>query len=398
MNFFNDLSKTESLFIFNDFPPVLGGQSQYYFNLCRALPPEKIMVLAPKVGNTASFDQALPFSVIRKFYLTRLPIFEKLLKIILPIFYALPIIKRGKFKFIHCGHVLSTGISGIILKKLTGIPFIVYAHGSDVLEYQKWPLIKTLLCRILNGADYVITNSSFTHDCIKELGISAAKIIIVHPRIDAAYFKQAPDTTEILSKYNLTGKHLILSINRLVKRKGNDLVIKALSEIDKIFLNAIYVIVGDGPEKSKLKNLAGKIGLGNRVLFLTSLNETDIKALLHACDVFVMPSSYLTVKGDAEGFGIVFLEANAAGKPVIGGRSGGIPDAIADKITGLLIDPENRSELSQAIVKLLWDKELREKMGRAGQQRVFQRFDYRAGIRELNCLFVNERMADGGKD
>ena len=152
------------LFIVNDFPPIIGGQSSYLYFLCRALAPNKIMVMAPACGDTGAFDRTQEFTIIRKPYLFQVPLLEKLAKIILPLVWIQPILKREKVVFLHCAHVLSTGFIGLAMKTFRGMDYALYIHSADVMEHQTNPLLRPWLDRILSGAQYVICNSHFTRD------------------------------------------------------------------------------------------------------------------------------------------------------------------------------------------------------------------------------------------
>ena len=227
------------LFIVNDFPPILGGQSTYLYNMCKSLPPDRIVVLAPKHKGDKEFDKLQKFKIIRKPYLFSIQILEKFFKIVLPLFYALPIIRKYNIKTICCAHVLSTGIVGLVLKKIFGKSFFVITHSSDILEYQKHAVIKKLLIVILKNTTCVLTNSEFTKKKLLELSVPAKKIIKVYPRIDLEKYNKNVNITEIIRRYNLEKKKIILSVNRLIERKGNDMVIRALPRIKNAIPNVI---------------------------------------------------------------------------------------------------------------------------------------------------------------
>jgi phosphatidylinositol alpha-1,6-mannosyltransferase len=152
-----------------------------------------------------------------------------------------------------------------------------------------------------------------------------------------------------------------------MRRKGHDRVIEAMPCILKSYPDARYVIAGTGSEATRLQRLANELGVGHAVIFLGRVPDDEILALYQAADVFVHPNRELP-SGDVEGFGIVFLEANACGVPVIGGNSGGTPDAIQHEVTGYLVDPNDVDEIAHRILTLLGDPALRKRMGQAGRE------------------------------
>jgi len=164
-------------------------------------------------------------------------------------------------------------------------------------------------------------------------------------------------------------------VGRLVQRKGHDMVIKAMPEIIKQVPDCIYLIVGGGPYKQTLERLVNKNNLRDWVKFIGTASHQDLPALYQLADVFIMPARQLD-NGDVEGFGIAYLEANLFGKPVIGGKSGGVADAVIDGQTGLLVDPTDVSQIAKAAIKLLTDEAYAAKLGTQGLQRVNEEFDW----------------------
>ncbi|MBF0486230.1 MAG: glycosyltransferase [Candidatus Omnitrophica bacterium] len=379
------LKARPQLLIANDFPPVIGGQSAYLYYLCKALSSKNMIVLAPECGDTRIFDQDQPFEIIRKPYLISTPVFEKIVKIVVPFFLAIGIIKERDIKTLHCAHVLSTGFVGLLIKKFLGIDYVVYTHSADILEHLPNFFLRFWLRRILFSASFVVANSGFTRSKLEALGVDAKKIICSFPKIDAAEFS-APADSNIFKKHGIIGKRVILSINRLVERKGNDMVIAAMPDILKAHPDALYVIFGRGKYKKKLENQVLRLGLKEKVLFIEGDNG-EKKSLLKACDVFVMISREIKEKGDAEGFGVVYLEAGAAGKAVVAGDSGGVRDAVKDHETGLLVAPQDPKAVAAAVIKILSDKELAARLGTNGLSRVTREFDFRLGAPELDVIF-----------
>jgi phosphatidylinositol alpha-1,6-mannosyltransferase len=171
------------------------------------------------------------------------------------------------------------------------------------------------------------------------------------------------------------GDPVLLTVGRLDCRKGHDMVVAALPLLLKEFPALRYVIVGEGPEREKLAELAREKGVAERVLFAGFQPDERLAAYYRACDVFIMHNRAL--ENDVEGFGLVFLEANACGKPVVGGRSGGAVEAVVHGVTGFLVEPNDAQGLVQTLRKLLGDSALRREMGMAGRRRAAEEFSNR---------------------
>jgi phosphatidyl-myo-inositol dimannoside synthase len=368
----------KTLLVTLDFYPKIGGVANYYFNLCKNLPQEKIIVLTD--GKTSE-EGDLGFKIFR----------EELLKPTVwphfwPMFGAIKrIIRQEKIEMLWGGDIWPTGIVVFLIAKLFKIPYIISCHGRDLLLVKKSRLKKYLVKNILRRAFAITVNSKNTGDIIESFDIEREKIKVVYPGINQV--RQIIDTGEfhppvaagaLRAKYNLAGKKILLSIGRLVERKGFDKVIEAMGDIGEEVQDIVYVIVGDGPDKMRLeqeskKSRNQKIN-GAEIIFAGQVNDEEKWAWLDVCDVFIMPVR--ESKTDVEGFGIVYLEAALAGKPAIAGKSGGASEAVIDGETGLLVSPEDRQEIADAVAKLFRDEELRKKMGERGKWRAEKYFNW----------------------
>jgi phosphatidylinositol alpha-1,6-mannosyltransferase len=185
--------------------------------------------------------------------------------------------------------------------------------------------------------------------------------------------------------YGLKDRKVILSVSRLVKRKGNENVISALPSVLEKVPQAHYLIAGKGPEEENLKEQVRRMGLSEKVTFAGWVDEAELPEYYAASDLFVMPS-FAAHKGEnVEGFGIAYLEANACGKPVIGGRTGGVEDAIVHGETGLLVDPLNVADIEKAMTEILGSEKRAKEMGEAGRKRIEREYSWR---------FVSERILE----
>ena len=365
-----------------DFPPNFGGVANYYREICEHLPSDKIVVLTirdDRAGENRKF-----YKIYRKNLLTKLAIWPKWL----PSFWHLyKIIKKEKIKTVLVGQVLPLGTVAMILSKIMKFNYIVLTHSFDILIAQKSKRKKCLLKKILKNAKNITANSNFTKQKLVDLGIKKNKITIVYP---CPYFKPPANEkikNDLIKKYNLENKKIILTIGRMVERKGADMVIKSIPKIKTEIKNIVYIIAGGNAYyKKDLVELSKKFSVNDRIIFMPNAKDEEIKALYDLCDLFIMPCRQ--INEDVEGFGIVFLEANCFNKPVIGGKSGGAMEAIIDNETGLLVNPLNLDEISNAIIKLLNNKNLTEKFGIAGRQRAEQEFNWKKQTEKLKILLT----------
>jgi phosphatidylinositol alpha-1,6-mannosyltransferase len=266
------------------------------------------------------------------------------------------------------------------------LPYILFAYGLELIE----PLSKRMSrARELDfcSAQKIISISRATTSELKKLGVDESKIIIVQPGINPQ--KMQPLSEDILQRIladlSLRDARYILGIGRLVKRKGFDLAIRAFANVAKDFPNISLVIVGDGPEMEDLKRIADEINLRKCICFPGKVTNEQKIALFQKCEFFVMPNR--PVQGDMEGFGIVFLEAGIFGKAVIGGNNGGVPDAVVDGQTGILVDTlDSATPLANAMRCLLNNPSLSRQMGENGRLRAINDFDWK----KISAIFIKK--------
>lgn len=273
------------------------------------------------------------------------------------------------------------------------LPYLLSAHGKEVLFVEPVNLKKRLshIVRksIFNQAKKVFAVSNFTKNELIKSGISENKIAITKNGVKIVYPLKKIDYKEIKNKYGLLGKSIILTVARLDVHKGQDMVLKAMPSVLAIVPNAHYIIVGTGSEEDKLRKMVTGYDLDENVTITGFVPDEELIEYYNICDVFVMTSRYLKNEKSIEGFGLTFLEANSFGKPVIGGNTGGIPDAVVDGETGLLVDPENVKEIAESIIKLLSNKELAFRLGEKGKERIIKSYTWDKISRELRDQLDN---------
>lgn len=253
--------------------------------------------------------------------------------------------------------------------RLRRVPWVVFAHGEDVTVCLHDPKKAILLEHALRRADAVLANSRFTARCLARVGASAP--VIVNPGIDPAPYEavSAEDVARFRAALGLGQKKLIVTLARLEPHKGHDTVIRALGLLDNLIPDVHYLIVGKG-DTDRLTSLARECGVSNRLTILPYVPDDALPTLFAACDVHAMVSRTDPVSREVEGFGMVYLEAAACGKPSVAGSQGGCPDAVVHGKTGLVVDPTDASAVATALGRLLYDDIYAHNLGAAGWARM----------------------------
>lgn len=376
----------KSLLITLDFPPQIGGVARYMKNVCANLPSSSVAVLAPEIKG-ANIHDAKIWDSRRQYKVHRRKLLFKLIwpAWLLLIWRIYRTAKGEKAEILQVGQVLPVGTAVYLLTRLKRRwKYIVYSHGMDITMPQKRRFKRFLLRKILHNAAKVVTVSSFTRNELVKLGVARDKIVMVSPGVKV--FELFDDTKtialETVHRYDLVGRRVLLSVGRLVERKGHDVVLRALPEVVRHFPNLLYVVVGSGPYLETLKNLAIKLRLEHNVLFAGSVTDKQKITWYELCEVFIMTPKRLS-NDDVEGFGIVYLEANALGRPVIASDSGGVSEAVINGSNGFLIEPENVARTAEAIISLLSDTELARSLGEHGRDRAIKEFTWPVQVAKL---------------
>lgn len=357
------------LLVTQDFPPAVGGIQTYSKALADrfACATEHFGVLAPYQRGCEAIDAELPYPVFR------IPVPSDGMRYAL-----LPFLShacwKGGFRVAFLAQWYSAAATSVA--KRLGMLDRVYAaaHGQELLRVPsegKW-LGRAYVRhrqRVLPTLDGFFPVSRYTGSLLEGLQVPASKIHVVYNGTDVERFAITADERARLPawrlEHGLGAGPLLLTAARLVRRKGVDAVLAALPAIAQRVPDVHYAVVGSGPEHGNLERLARELGVRQRVTFLGKLPDRDVVMAYNACDVFVMPARF--EHPSVEGFGLVFREANACGKPVVGSRTGGIADAIEDGHTGLLIEPDAGADLVSAVLRLLEDSTYAARLGEQGR-------------------------------
>lgn len=364
----------KTLIITLDFPPEYGGIQNVLYMLAKTA---GIDTVTPGYKGDRDFDSKQNFKIYR------IPCITSNKKTSIPFMFIKTILINPDL--LICGHIF-TAIIGVLTFK----PYIIYTYGMEVFTAKK-----KLFFRWLMKKSYkIITISDFTSNYLKNSGIPSKKIIKIYPSIDTQKFNPKIDPSYIIERYNLRDRKIILTVGRMAKNeryKGHDTIISILPEIIKKVPDIVWVVVGTGDDSERIKNDVSVCGLSNYVIFTDKVAQNDLLALYKASNVFVMPSDEKTDKGGikAEGFGIVYAEANACGVPVIAYRAGGAKEAVKNGITGILVEKGNIKELTNMIIKLLLEPDLAKDMGMQGYKRVLKELDMSLFIENFKNIIKN---------
>lgn len=246
-----------------------------------------------------------------------------------------------------------------------GLPFDVFAYGFEFLKYRRNPLARRFLLGIYQSAERILSISEFTTQALLDFGVAPQRITRVALGVDTERFRPDLDGASLRRRFGGEKGWVLLSVGRLIPRKGQHLVIHALRRLIQEHPNTVYWIVGRGPQRAALEALARQLGVERHVRFFDFVADDEMPLFYAASDLFVLPTGQ--VGGSVEGYGLVFLEAAACGKPVVAGRSGGVPEAVLDGQTGALVDPSQPEALAGTLLGLLQCPERRRHLGAAAR-------------------------------
>jgi phosphatidylinositol alpha-1,6-mannosyltransferase len=295
---------------------------------------------------------------------------------------------------IHCGRCLPEGVMCLALKCRHRVPYLCYIHGEDVTTATCSREHAFLVRRVLKNASLLIANSDNTRRILlDEWQRPAKQVHTLNPGVDVQFFTPALPSLEARVKLGWGNRSVVLTVGRLQKRKGQDMMIRALPAIRQAIPNILYAIAGDGEERQPLEQLARDQGVTEQVQFLGEVRDADLLTCYQQCDLFALPNRQ--VGQDIEGFGMVLLEAQACGKPVIAGASGGTAETMQIPETGRVINCDGPDELAALVRDWIADGPLRARMGRAARAHVEERFDWSVRSRQAEELF---KLAESARD
>jgi phosphatidylinositol alpha-1,6-mannosyltransferase len=296
------------------------------------------------------------------------------------------LVAAERIDMIHCGRCLPEGVMALALKLMTGVPYACYIHGEDIGTARCSRELRWLVERVLGNASFLIASSRYSERMlVEEWGLARGRIRVLYPGVDTNRFEPASPEPEVRVALGWGDRPVVLTAGRLQLRKGHDQMIRAIAAVREAIPDALYAIAGDGEEQVALADLVEREGVGGHVQFLGEVDDDRLVQCYQQCDLFALPNRQ--VGRDIEGFGIVLLEAQACGKPVIAGASGGTAETMRIPETGLVVSCEEPDALAAIVVELLTDPDRRARMGAAARDWVVERFDWEKLSRRAEALF-----------
>jgi phosphatidylinositol alpha-1,6-mannosyltransferase len=360
-----------------DYPPIEGGISTVTLHLSRELAAlgHEVTVVAPWFAGVKAFDDAEPVHV-KRFHGYNLGWAR-----LAPMAAACATELR-RTDLVLAINIAYGGLIGRGARRLFGTPYITFGYGYEFLKFGQDSLAASMLRSVYRTAAMTVAISQFTRDALVKFGLPDGGIELCLPGAVPASPPCSAAIGNIKRKLNLNGHRLVLSVGRMVPRKGHLTLVRAMRPILDRHPDTMLVCAGRGPCLGEAEQLATLMNISDNVRFPGHLSDGEINTLYSICDVFALPAGE-GPRGQVEGFGLVFAEAAAHGKPVVAGRSGGVPDAVRDGETGLLVAPEDTNATAAAINRLLSDRAYAAQLGEAGRKRVETELNWPAFTRTI---------------
>jgi len=357
------------LCVTNDFGPRAGGIETFVMGLIERLPHNTVIVYTSSQGDTSAYDQ-------NWFDQFGVRVIRDRAKILLPTLRVSRAVKKviseEKLRVVFFGAAAPLAIMASGFRKVGAEKIIALTHGHEVWWAKIWPF-NWAIGYIGNNVDHLTYLGDFTRGEIsRALSVKAqADMVKIAPGIDTAHFSPQPSAVQLRSSLGLTDKKVIVSVGRLVHRKGQDSLISAMPEILQRHPDAHILLVGEGPYREHLEKLVKGLRIEGAITFIGRIQHAELPRYISVGDIFAMPSRSRLAGLEVEGLGIVYLEASACELPVIAGASGGAPDAVLEGETGITVDGTNPAAIAQAVTSLLDDPIRAKAMGKRGREWIY---------------------------
>lgn len=370
------------LILTNDFPPRAGGIQSFVHALAVRLPPREVTVYAPAWAGAAAFDADLPFPVVRHPTSLMLPVPSVARR-------AARIIEDRGCDTVLFGAAAPLGLLGPALRRAGARRLVAITHGHEA-GWAALPGARSLLRRIGESADTVTYLGEYTRVRVARAlsPAAAARMARLAPGVDTGAFHPGAGGTAIRDRLAIGSRPVVVCVSRLVPRKGQDTLIRAWPRVLAAQGEAVLLLVGGGPYRSRLERLARRLGVADSVVFAGLVPSEELPAYYDAGDVFAMPCRTRRRGLDVEGLGIVYLEASATGLPVVGGDSGNAPDAIRRGETGYVVPGDRPGEVADRLTHLLGDPAGARAMGEKGMAWVDQEWRWDLVARRLEDILA----------
>lgn len=348
------------LVVTNDFPPRVGGIQAYLHNFAVRLPPDEVVVYAPAWRGAEAFDAEQPFPVVRHSGSLMLPVPDVARR-------AAQVARAEGCDTVWFGAAAPLGLLAPGLRRKADIHRVVATtHGHEV-GWAALPGARQVLRRIGRSVDAITFLTDYTRARVVPAFGPGPAYVRLPSGVDPEFYRPGVGRAEIRLRYGLSDRPVLVCVSRLVNRKGQDTLIAALPALRRRAPGTALLIVGGGPDRTRLTRLARETGVAEHVIFTGTVPWKELPAHYAAGDVFAMPCRTRRAGLEVEGLGIVFLEASASGLPVVAGDSGGAPDAVMPGRTGYVVDGRDGEAVTEAIGGLLANPDRARAMGAAGR-------------------------------
>ncbi|HEX5385581.1 MAG TPA: glycosyltransferase family 4 protein [Gemmatimonadales bacterium] len=391
------------LLLTHAFPPMGGGLARWMAEVARRYPAPGIVVSTGADPESQDVDATFPGDI------DRLPLPPKQMRTLQGLLLwsrrAAVLARSHHTRFIWCGDIHHAGYPAKWTLERVGTPYGILVHGTDLLllqhEIHRSALTRRTAAALLGAASVLVAVSEWIRGhCLTvlrelELDASADRVRFVPLGSDPDFFRPGVPTDAVRERYGLGDGRWILSLTQLAPDRGLDIVLRALTELNDTEADVRYAIVGTGEGRRELEALIAELGLGGRVRLLGGVPDADLPALYNLARVYVGVSGKSALS--VEGFGIALAEAASSGRPVVAARSGGLPEAVQDGHTGLLVDAEHPEEVAEAIRRLLRDPGLADRFGAAGRREIERYYNWDRVAVDLAGIAASVTSEAGGE-
>ncbi len=391
-----------TLLVSEIFPPKIGGSGRWFWELYTRLPRDRYAIAAGSDRDAACVDDSTDLAVDRipLSFPTRFlrpsscgPYWEAAQALTRSV-------RERRVRWLHAARCVPEGLLAAAVAEWCGIRYACYAHGEEVNLSNREPVppwherrvygsreLGWIVSTVLRNASYMIANSDNTASILTDRwGLPETQVQRVHPGVDTARFSPRDRDSAVRERLGWGDRPVLLTVGRLQRRKGHDTVIAALPELLRAVPDALYAIVGGGEELDRLRELSRTLGVEDAVSFLGEIGDDELVDCYRQCDLFVLANR--EIDGDIEGFGLVLLEAQACGRPVVAGDSGGTRETLDPGTTGFLVDCGGPAELASLLSEQLADRNRLDGMGAAARRWVESYFDWDASARRAAEVFA----------
>ena len=361
---------------------MAGGIARWMGELARRFPPGTLVVSTGRYRPETTLDQDLPNRV------DRLSVESRALRTLQGTWQwsrrAADLVRMHGIGFSWTGNIKPAAYPAWWVSRRLGVPYGVLLHGGDLLilrhQAQRSRLKRYTARTLLGGASVLVGNSRWTAELSRQvmadlgLDLGRVRVEVVPLGTDPGIFRPGLDTGAVRERYRLDQRRWLLSVARLTRHKGIDVAIRVVADLAAEFPDLGYLVVGSGEELPTLQSLASAFGVSDRVRFLTEVPDEDLPGLYNCAEIYLGLSRLMDQR--VEGFGISLVEASACGLPVLAGRSGGVPDAVREGETGLLVDAEQAGPVAHLLRGLLQDHQLARRLGTGGRAAVERYYNW----------------------